>query len=177
MFSTRVCEGKAFAGEQKREFKKVLLKGKRIQTKLRKKIKPNDLIRKATYNLNKTRPIKYGFTPKHMEEKILKDNIFIKLYNFQRLFKVKDNKDSLVRFEERKDNRKKRKLRDLLDIGEKVLVIAERLKRKMHQVIYIKIQLKISCLIIGIGVSPQIREFWQIMKILITIGLKKTTKK
>ena len=112
-----------------------------------------------------------------MEEKILKDNIFIKLYNFQRLFKVKDNKDRLVRFEERKDNRKKRKLRDLLDIGEKVLVIAERLKRKMHQVIYIKIQLKISCLIIGIGVSPQIREFWQIMKILITIGLKKTTKK
>ena len=82
-----------------------------------------------------------------------------------------------MRSEERKDNRKKRKLRDLLDIGEKVLVIAERLKRKMHQVIYIKIQLKISCLIIGIGVSPQIREFWQIMKILITIGLKKTTKK
>ena len=131
MFSTRVRGGKAFAAKQKvREFKKVLLKSKRIEKRLGKKIEPNDLIAKATDNLNKKRPIKYGFTPNHVEEKSLEDSSFVELYDIHRLVRVKDDEDRVVRYEERKDNRKKRKQRDPLDIGEKVLVIAERLKRK-----------------------------------------------
>ena len=39
---------------------------------------------------------------------------------------------------------KKRRLRNPLDIGEKVLVLAGRLKKKMHQEGYVKAQEKID---------------------------------
>lgn len=52
------------------------------------------------------------------------------MYSFYRLVRVKDYEDRAVRYEGRKDNQKKRKLRDPLDIGEKALVIAEWLKTK-----------------------------------------------
>ena len=56
IFSTKTRDRKAFAAEQKlREFKKILLKSKRIEKTSRKRLKPNDLIKKATNNLNKTR--------------------------------------------------------------------------------------------------------------------------
>ena len=48
MFHTRVRGGKAFATEQKiREFKKILLRSKRLEKARGERIKPNDLIRKA----------------------------------------------------------------------------------------------------------------------------------
>ena len=48
MFSTEIRGGKAFAAEQKiRRFKKVLLKSKRMQKRLGKGIKANNLIRKT----------------------------------------------------------------------------------------------------------------------------------
>ena len=84
------------------------------------------MIRKATNNLNKTQSIKYRFTPNLVEEKSLEEDSFVELYNFR----VKNNKDRVVRYEERKDDCKKRKLRDPLDIGEKVVVTAELLKKK-----------------------------------------------
>ena len=65
------------------------------------------------------------------EEKSLEDNSFRELYDFHRLVRVKDHEDRVVRYEERKDNNKKRVLRDSLEIGEKVLVIAKRLKKKV----------------------------------------------
>ena len=46
----------AFAAEQKiRELKKILLKSKIIEKRSGKGFKPNELIKKATNNLNKTR--------------------------------------------------------------------------------------------------------------------------
>ena len=73
--------------------------------------------------------IKHGFTPEQIEEKSLEENNFIELQNFHMLVRVKDDKDRLLRCEEGKYACKKRKLRDLLDVGEKVLVIAKHLKR------------------------------------------------
>ena len=56
MFHTRVRGGKAFAAEQKiREFKKLLLKMKNIIRSDKKRLKPNDVIKKVTYNMNNTR--------------------------------------------------------------------------------------------------------------------------
>ena len=87
------------------------------------------MITKATNNINKTFSIKYGYKPNQVEEKILEDDIFVDLYNFHRLFRVKDDEDRVVRQKERKFDHKKSKLRNPLDIGEKVLVIADCLKK------------------------------------------------
>ena len=47
MFTTSLRSGKAFAAEQKiREFKKILIRSKRIEKYSKKRIKPNDLIKK-----------------------------------------------------------------------------------------------------------------------------------
>ena len=56
MFSAKTRRGKVFAAEQKiRELKKILLKSKIIEKRSGKGFKPNELIKKATNNLNKTR--------------------------------------------------------------------------------------------------------------------------
>ena len=54
MYSTKVREGKAFSAEQKiREFKKILLKSKRIVKGQGDRLNSRDIIRKATANINK----------------------------------------------------------------------------------------------------------------------------
>ena len=65
------------------------------------------MITKAKNNLNKTRSIKYGFTPSQVEEINLDDDNYIELYDFHRLVRVKYDEDRIVRYEERKDDRKK----------------------------------------------------------------------
>ena len=64
MFHTQLHGGKAFAAEQKiRELKKILLRIKRFEKLRKKRIRPNELIRKAVQNMNETISIKYGFAP------------------------------------------------------------------------------------------------------------------
>ena len=56
MFSTRVRGGKALAAEQQiREFKKILLKAKRLNKRKENKIQPNKITKQATNNTNKTK--------------------------------------------------------------------------------------------------------------------------
>ena len=92
MFPTSLRGGKAFAPEQKiREFKKKLLRSKRIEKYNKKRIKPNDLIRKATFNLNNVKSVKYGFSPEQIEEKSLNKETgeeFTEIYDFHGLIKV-----------------------------------------------------------------------------------------
>ena len=50
MFHTRLRGGKVFAAEQKiRDFKKLLLRGKRLEKQYGQRLKPLDLIRKVTH--------------------------------------------------------------------------------------------------------------------------------
>ena len=90
MFHTRLCGGKAFAAEQKiRELKKIPLRSKRFK-KLRKKkrIRPNELIRKAAQNMNETISAKYSFAPETIEKINFgsKDGpYFNEIYDFVRL--------------------------------------------------------------------------------------------
>ena len=97
MFTTSLRRGKAFAAEQKiREFKKALLRSKKMEKYNKKRIKPNDLIKKATFNLNNVKSVKYGFAPEQIEEKSLNKETgkkFTEIYDFHRLIKVKENKD------------------------------------------------------------------------------------
>ena len=113
--------------------KKLLQRSKCIKKSLRKRVKPNELIKKSTFNLNNTRSVKYGFSPEQIEEKSLGPKAgqkFRENYNFTRLWRIKEAQGRSERYAKYLDARKKRKLRDPLDIGEKVLVFAERLRKK-----------------------------------------------
>ena len=130
MFSTRVRGGKAFAAEQKiREFKKMLLKAKTLYQRNKMKFKANELIRKVTTNMNKTKTRKYQIEPENVEKKSLTDDIFKEKFDFYRLAKIGKENKRYERYMTKKDSNK-RKLRDPLNIGEKVLVLSERLKKK-----------------------------------------------
>ena len=98
MFSTRVRGGKAFAAEQKiREFKKPLLKIKVLYKKNKIKFKPNEIVKKATTNMNKTKSTKYQIEPEYVERKSLEDDNFRQKFDFielERLVKImKELKD------------------------------------------------------------------------------------
>ena len=131
MFSTRVRGEKAFAAEQKiREFKKLLLKTKNLYKKEKKKLKPNEIIKKVTTNMNKTKTVKYDVEPEEIEKRSLEDDNFREKYDFYRLAKVGKHHARQLRYNKTKDEKNPRKLREPLNIGEKVLVLAERLKKK-----------------------------------------------
>ena len=131
MFSTKVRGGKAFAPEQKiRKFKKLLLKMKNLLKSSKKRIKPNEVIRKATNNLNNTKTAKYEIEPEEVEKKALSDDVFREKYDFYRLRKVVTHANRLGKYDLKKDVQKPNKLREPLEIGEKVLALAEKLKKK-----------------------------------------------
>ena len=133
MYSMHIRGGKAFAAEQKvRELNKPLLRSKRIEKCKDKCIKPNELIKKPTFNLNNTRAAKYRYSPGQIEEQGLDQKTgryFQEVYDFHRLIKVKENKQRIESFDSKLDRRKKR-LRDPFDVEEKVLLLAERLRKK-----------------------------------------------
>ena len=89
---------------------------------------------------------KYSIAPEKTEQKSPDPNIgeyFREVYDFVKLKKIKENKDRLQKYDEKSDKRKK-KLRNLLDIGEKLLVLAERLKKKTPRENFIKAPQKIN---------------------------------
>ena len=131
MFSSRIRGGKAFAAEQKiRELKKVIFKTKNAYKLAKKKINSKKIIEKSVQNLNNTNSEKYGAAPEVIEKKALANEIFKEVYDFYRLAKVTKDANRYERYNERLDKKQKKKLREPLEIGEKVLVLAERIKKK-----------------------------------------------
>ena len=99
MFSTKVRGRKAFAAEQKiREFKKMLVKLKDLFKKDRKRMKPTEIIKKVTLNINKTKTEKKNIEPEEVERKTLSDDIFRKKFDFYRLEKVGKHAARLDRY-------------------------------------------------------------------------------
>ena len=131
MFSTKVRGGKAFAAEQKiREFKKILFRIKKLYKRQKKRITSAKLIKKAVDNMNNTKSIKYDFEPEVIEQKSLADENFREKYDFYRLNRVTKALNRSKKHDINIDFRKKRKLREPLAIGERVLILAARLKKK-----------------------------------------------
>ena len=131
MFSTRLRGGKAFAAEQKiRELKKVIFKTKRRYKLKKKKINSREIIKKAVENLNRINSEKYGLSPDIIEKKSLESEYFKEIYDFHRLVKVTKGINRYERYNEKLDKKQKRKLREPLNINEKVLVLAERITKK-----------------------------------------------
>ena len=133
MFHTKVHERKAFAAEQKiREFKKILLKSKRFEKFRKNRLKPSELIKKATQNMNETVLTKYQLAPQTIEKRSLNPNdgkYFQEIYDFMRIKKIENNQMRNDKYDQKID-RRKRTLRSPLNLDEKVLVLAERLKKK-----------------------------------------------
>ena len=131
MFSSRIRGGKAFAAEQKiRELKKIIFKTKNVYKLSKKKINSKKVIEKAIDNLNKTNSEKYGLSPEIIERRTVANNVFREVYDFYRLVKVSKVANRYERYNEKLDKKQKRKLREPLKIDEKVLVLAERIKKK-----------------------------------------------
>ena len=131
MFSSRLRGGKAFAAEQKiRELKKVIFKTKNAYKLSKKKINSKKIIEKSVQNLNNTNSEKDGAPPEIIEKKTLENEVFKEVYDFYRLAKVTKDAGRYERYNERLDKKQKKKLREPPKIGEKVLVLAERIKKK-----------------------------------------------
>ena len=83
--------------------------------------------------MNETASTKYGVSPESVENKTIdssKDSEFnCEMYDFLRVKKVDNNYHCTIKCEAKKDRRQK-KLRNPLYLDEKVLVLAERLKKK-----------------------------------------------
>ena len=132
MFRSRVRGGKAIATEQKiREFKKFLFQRKRLnKATSTKRFDSRKLIREAAENMNSINSQKYGYAPNMVEEKAVENKRFIDIYDFDRLVKVKQHAERYERADVEKDKKLRRKLRASLKFGEKVLALAECLKKK-----------------------------------------------
>ena len=132
MFSTKVRGGKAFAAEQKiREFKKLLFKSKKLHKATKTgRVDPRKLIRNAVQNMNKTNSQKYGLRHEGIEEKSLADEKFREIYDFHRMVRVSKDADRYEWGDIHYDNKSHKKLCSPLAVGEKVLALAERLRKR-----------------------------------------------
>ena len=96
MYQANLRGGKAFAAEQKLgEFRKMLLRSKRIEKIKKKRLKPNDLIKKGAKNMNNIVTPKYDIAPEKTEQKSLDPNVgeyFREMFDFVRLKKIKEIK-------------------------------------------------------------------------------------
>ena len=79
--------------------------------------------------MNSVKSEKYGLTPEEIEKKSLSSERFRTIFNMQMIEKTKILDDRVSRYK-KKYLVKRRKLRENLNIREKVLVLAKRIKKK-----------------------------------------------
>ena len=132
MFSTAVRGGKAFAAEQKlRELKKRLSRLLVLQRNSKTKLKsPNILIQKAVENMNSLPTAKYGVEPDKIEKRSLESDWFREWFDIRRLSRISKAQPRYERYQKKKYLRKKKKLRVPPEIGEDVLLLLSRIKKK-----------------------------------------------
>ena len=127
IFSTSIRGGKAFAAEQKfRELK--TRTAKLMSQKL--KITPKKITEMSTTNMNIKPSVKYGISLENIENKALNSERFKTLFNMHGIEKTNKLADRMDRYDKKRYLRKTKKLRENLNIGEKVNLLAERIKKK-----------------------------------------------
>ena len=77
-----------------------------------------------------TTPQRHKISPDFVDEKTLNDKKFREIYGFHRLIEVRKFAERYERSDIKSDRRFRKKLKSPLEIGEKVLILAERLKKK-----------------------------------------------
>ena len=129
MFSASLRGGKAFTAEQKiRELKKRVARLS-VQRKLL-KLTPKKIIEISTENMNISPSKKYGIAPERVENKSLDSEKFKTLFNMHRLEKTEKLANRLDRYDNKIYERKRKKLREKLNVGESIYVLAGRIKKK-----------------------------------------------
>ena len=122
-FSTSLRGGKAFAAEQKiRELKTRIskLNGQKL------KISPKKIIEISIENMNIQPSKKCGFLAEEVESRAIKSERFRTLYNMHRIEKTDKLNMRMDRYDRKKYSKKKRKkLRENLNIGERVFWLKE----------------------------------------------------
>ena len=147
MFSSSLRPGKAFAAEQKIRKPKKRVARLSVQRKLL-KLTPKKIIEISTENMNISPSKKYGIDPERVENKSLNSEKFKTLFNMHRLEKTEKLAKKLDRYNNKIYERKRKKLRGKLNIGERVYVLAERIKKKAHLESSIKKQYRILIILI-----------------------------
>ena len=131
MFSTLVRGGKSFAAEQKlRELKKRIFRLKALEKKISKRVNPYQIIRKLVGNMKSQPTTKYKQVPNDTEKNTLSSEASRERFNFPRLEKISIEKNRIEKFDKKIYQRKKLKLRSPLEVGEEVLILAVRIKKK-----------------------------------------------
>ena len=80
--------------------------------------------------MNNVNSQKYGVPPEAVKKKSLEDEKFWEAYDFHRMVRVSRDAERYKRNDIRFDKKTCKKLCNPLAIGEKVLVLADRLKKK-----------------------------------------------
>ena len=135
MFTTCLRGRKAFAAEQKiRELKSGISKLRAISDKQKVKIPAVTIIKQSAENTNNVKSVYsvYSISPNIIEEKSLSSQRFRALFNFKRIEKSKNVSDRLEKYSRKKYAAKKKKICNSLEIGEKVFVLVERIKKNQH---------------------------------------------
>ena len=94
------------------------------------KISPAKIIERSTLNMNLMKSRKYGLSPEEVERRSLAGERFKTIFNMHRLEKTQKLHRRLDDYDVRKYSTKRKKLRDELFVGEKVFILAERIKKK-----------------------------------------------
>ena len=127
MFTSPIRGGKAFAAAQKiRELKARIAKINAQKLK----ISPAKIIQNSTLSMNLVKSTKYGFSLEEIEKRSFSGERFNTIFNMHRLDKTKKLYHRLDDYGVKKYSTKRRELRDELFIGEKVYVLAERIRKK-----------------------------------------------
>ena len=135
VFMTNIRGGKAFAAEQNiRELKTRISMLKAISDKNKAKIPPKYIIKQSVENMNNVRSEKYNISPNEIKKRSLASKQFKTLFNFERIKKSKQIPDRLDKYDQKKIRQKKQKTIPKLNIDEKMLMLAERIKKKLHLV-------------------------------------------
>ena len=126
MFTTSIRGGKAFAAEQKTRELKTRISKLNAQ---KPKISPTKIILNSAINMNNIPSKKYGLIPEEIEKKSISNERFTKIFNMHRIGieRTKLIHDRPNRYDKKKyDINKKQNL----NINKKVLVLAERIRKK-----------------------------------------------
>ena len=86
-----------------------------MEKRLKKRIRPNNFIQKATNNLNNIKSVKYGFAPEQIELKSINNREFKEEYTFHRLQNIKLDRDRRQKSDFKTDIKLKRAIRELVN--------------------------------------------------------------
>ena len=125
MFTSSVRGRKTFAVEQKiRELKTRIAKTEKL------KITSTKIIQNSALNMNTMESENYRLSSEDIEQQSIASERFKTIFNMHRIDKTMKLHERLDRYDRRRYTSKRRRLREDLMIGEKVLILAERIKKK-----------------------------------------------